>query len=112
MIEHYSFGRVTCGGKDYASDILVYRGEVSSWWREKGHSVCERDIEALLGQKPAILIIGTGAYGIMRVPKDFRRSIEARNIRLIAERTGEAVRIFNESLSRGEDVAIGMHLTC
>ena len=112
MIDHYSFGRVTFQGRDYTSDVLIYRGRVTPWWRVRGHSICEDDVDDLLAEKPGSLIIGTGAYGIMRVPKDFRELVEARGIRLVVKKTAEAVQEFNDRLARGEDVAIGMHLTC
>jgi hypothetical protein len=112
MIERYSFGRYSFGGKAYTSDVIIHGDSVTSWWRVTGHSVAREDIEKLVAEKPAVIVIGTGASGLMTVPPDTRRFIEDNGIQFVAEETAKAVETFNELRAGGTDVAIAMHLTC
>jgi len=112
MIERYSFGRFSFGGKDYTSDVIIHGDDVTSWWRTAGHSVAREDVETLVAEKPATIVIGTGANGLMTVPEETRQFIENAKIQLIVEDTAQAVQTFNRLQAEGEDVAIAMHLTC
>lgn len=112
MIDKYSFGRFSFGGKEYASDVIIHGDNVTSWWRVTGHSVVREDIENLVAEEPAVIVIGTGSSGLMVVPPDTRRFIEDNGIQVIAEETAKAVESFNKLLAGGTDVAMAMHLTC
>jgi hypothetical protein len=112
MIDHYDFSTVLIDGKEHASDVIYHRGRVASWSRETGHSVSRDDLRDLMLDKPAVLVIGTGAYGVMQVPQDTRHYLEEQDVQLVAKPTGEAVRTFNELKEQGANVAIAMHLTC
>ena len=112
MIEGYRFGRFSFGGQEHTSDVIIHGDRVTSWWRVAGHSVAREDIETLVSDKPAVIVIGTGANGLMRVPEDTRRFIEGSAIKLVVEETAKAVQTFNRLQADGRDVAIAMHLTC
>jgi hypothetical protein len=112
MIERYSFGRFSFCGKDYTSDVIIRGASVTSWWRIAGHSVAREDIETLVGKKPAVIVIGTGANGLMRVPQETQQYMENNGIQVIVEDTAKAVKTFNRLQAGGKDVAIAMHLTC
>jgi hypothetical protein len=112
MIEKYSFGRFSFDGKDYTSDVIIHGDSVTPWWRVTGHSVAREDIGKLVAAKPAVVVIGTGASGLMTVPPDTRQFIEDNGIQVIVEETAKAVETFNELQASGTDVAIAMHLTC
>ncbi len=112
MIENYRFGHVEIAGQEYTSDVIVHGDLIESWWRVSGHIVARDDIEALVAKRPAALVVGTGAMGLMRVPKETRQFIEGNGIALIVERTANAVGQFNRLCAEGKDVAIAMHLTC
>ena len=112
MIERYSFGRFSFDGKEYTSDVIIHGDRVTSWWRVTGHSVARKDIHALVSEKPAVIVIGTGANGLMTVPPETRRFVEDNGIQLVAEETAKAVQTFNRLRAEGTDIAIAMHLTC
>lgn len=112
MIENYSFGTFTFQGEEHTSDAIIHGDTLTSWWRKSGHALACEDIEDLLAQKPATIVIGTGAYGMMKVPPETRRFIEENGIQFVVEETAAAVNTFNQLLSDGADVAIAMHLTC
>jgi len=111
-IEAYEFGSMTYGGKTYTSDLIIYPDRVdSSWWRSKGHLLQMEDLKDILKEEPGILIIGTGAMGVMKVPKELKKQLEEKNIELYVERTGEAVEVFN-SADKSKKIIGAFHLTC
>ncbi len=113
MISSYSFGRLTIAGKVYTRDVIVFPERVrEGWWRREGHSLCLEDLKEVLDWKPEVLVIGTGAYGAMKVPKSLVRSIESLGIRLVAKPTREAIEEFNRLLKAGVKAAAALHLTC
>ena len=112
MIESYSFGSIVIDGEQYTSDLKIIAGRViPNWWRKDGHSLLEADAADILAAKPAVLIIGTGAYGVLKVPNPFKNLLESHGIELIAAPTEQAVERYNE-LSEIKNVAAGFHLTC
>ena len=112
QIESYSFGQIVIDGNSYNEDVIVFPDRVrSNWWRKSGHEVCIEDLKEVLEEKPKTLIIGTGAYGAVKVLPETEAHLQAEGIKLITQRTEEAVRLFNE-LVKTERVAAGLHLTC
>jgi len=113
MIEAYSFGSLTFAGKRYDKDLKILRGEIrAGWWRKNGHRVDVDDLQDILEAGPEILVVGMGAYGLMKVSGPLEKALEEKNIQLIAQPSGEAARTFNKLLEDGRDVAGAFHLTC
>ncbi len=110
----YAFGRMTVDGREYDQDLIIHRGRViGSWWRREGHCLFSADLDALWAAPPAVLVVGTGYYGRMRVPEETRRTALAHGMEIQAAKTGDAVEIFNRlSGEAGADVAGAFHLTC
>jgi hypothetical protein len=112
VIESYEFGHIVIEGTTYTTDVIVYSDHVEdNWWREEGHSLSPVDLWAVVQAKPEVLVIGTGHYGLMRVLPETEKHLREHSIRLIAERTTEAVRIYNQ-LCRSTKVVAALHLTC
>ena len=111
-IDQYDFGKITISGKIYSSDAIIYNDKVNSPWRRKeGHNLCLEDLVEVLEAKPDILIIGTGAYGIMSVASEVKEALEAKRISLVIARTAEACKEFNRLKDSGNVIA-ALHLTC
>ena len=111
-IEVYEFGRMVYGGKTYTADLIIYPDRVdSSWWRLKGHLLQIEDLKDILKEEPGILIIGTGAVGVMKVPKKLKNQLEEKNIEIYVQRTGKAVEVFNAADSSKKIIG-AFHLTC
>lgn len=70
------------------------------------------DLDTALALEPATLVVGTGRFGLMRVPAETRRFIEGRGVRLVAQRTGRAWRTYNRLASAGERVVAALHIFC
>ncbi len=112
MIDGYDFGEITIDGKTYTSDVIIYKDRVDdSWRRIEGHRLSLSDVVQILAKKPEILIIGTGADGVMAVPKEVKAEIEAKGITVIAMKTGEACEEYNR-LAPSNNVIAALHLTC
>ena len=120
MIEEYRFGSITIDGKTYTNDVEVYwSGEVLEWWRGESHVVDVKDIKRTLEKKPEIIVIGTGESGMVKVTEAAQKAIEEKDIKLVVDTTGEAVKTFNvicqeSKEEEGEQArVIGLfHLTC
>lgn len=111
-ITHYSFGRVTIDGKTYTSDVIIYPDRVdSSWWRQEGHLLQIADLKDIIASKIPVLIIGTGFYGAMKVPKETLDYFKSKNIEAHIENTQKAVNTYNEISSKRPAIA-ALHLTC
>ncbi len=112
MIDSYKFGRISVNGKVYKKDIIIFPNYVKpNWWRKEGHHLSIEDMEDIIKQKPCLLIIGTGTYGRMYVPRDVKEYIEGQGIELIVEHTEQAVALFNRR-SEAEKTVAALHLTC
>ncbi len=128
MIEEYKFGTITINGKTYNYDVEVrwmpqeenvYQFEILKWWRKEGHIIDIVDVERAVKENPDVIVIGTGSMGVAKVTKECEVFIKQKGIRLIIDRTEEAVRTFNIILEEAEEEKgkkeklIGLfHLTC
>ena len=111
-IDSYQFGQIVVNGKRYSSDVIIFPDRVKdSWWRKSGHQLCLDDIAEVIAEKPEVLIVGTGASGLVRVLPEVKQSLEARGIKLIAEPTSEACNTYNQ-LCQSQRVVAALHLTC
>ncbi len=112
-IEDYRFGHLRIDGRDLRKDVLVLPPRVlSPWWRQAGHSLVPADLEEVFADAPEVLVVGTGAYGVMEVPEATRQALSAAGIEVEALRTEEACRRFNALVDQGRRVAAALHLTC
>ena len=112
-IDSYQFGKIVIGGVTYSSDVIILGGSVqSNWWRKQGHSLAVEDLQSVMEAKPAVLVVGCGASGIMQVPEDTRQALQQHGIHVEALNTHKAVERFNELSQTGANVAAALHLTC
>lgn len=111
-IEKYSFGKIVIDGKKYTSDLIIFPDHIkANWLRERGHFLQLEDLEEVIAFKPEIVIIGTGAFGVMKISDKVIEKMKELNIEFRAEKTGEAVKLFNAEVTH-KNVVAGLHLTC
>ncbi len=111
-IDSYSFGKIIVDGTKYTNDIIILKNRlIDSWWRKEGHKLYIADIEEALKEKPDILIVGTGAYGILKVQQETIDYLNELGIELIVLKTNQAVERFNKE-SKEKTVYAALHLTC
>ena len=112
-IDSYTFGNMTIRGELYKKDLIISNGNVLPEWRRKeGHKLCLEDLEEKIEKDTDILVIGTGAYGVMNVPKSLREELEQKNITVHIAGTPKAVQLFNQYSAQNRDVSGAFHLTC
>jgi A/G-specific adenine glycosylase len=110
-LEDYTFGRVVVDGEEETKDVIVLPERVvRNWWRRDGHALVLDDLEAVLEELPARLIIGTGAEGRMKPDPSTLAQLEERGIEIEVLPTGEAVRRYGAS--NPAETAAALHLTC
>ncbi|MCL5986945.1 MAG: MTH938/NDUFAF3 family protein [Actinobacteria bacterium] len=71
----------------------------------------EYDIKEVLDYRPEVLIIGTGANGLMKVDNDLKDKLISFGIDLIIKKTSEAVTEYNR-VYKDKKVVCALHLTC
>ena len=110
-VEHYSFGKIVIKGNTYTKDVIIFPDRVlSPWWRKEGHHLQIEDLVEALKEKPEVLVIGKGYFGMMAVPEELVRKVTSYGIQIIAQKSSEAVKTFN-NLSTKKKIA-ALHLTC
>ncbi|MDP6380093.1 MAG: MTH938/NDUFAF3 family protein [Phycisphaerae bacterium] len=111
-IDSYEFGQIVVDGTAYAHDVIVFRGRAcEKWRRQSDHGLRTKDVADVLARQPSVFVIGTGNSGKMRVRKSVLEAIEDTGIRVFADRTPEAVRIYNEFVKGGHDVVGAFHVS-
>ena len=113
MIDDCAFGRVTIDGTTYTSDVIIYPDHVdASWWRQEGHRLQPEDLTEAFAAEPAVLVVGQGNPGLMRVPEATRQVVAERGIELVVCKTAEACERYNQLTTQGSNVVAALHLTC
>jgi hypothetical protein len=121
MIEEYRFGFIKINGIEYANDVEVrWTNEVLALVFKERHKIGVEEVKRAIEQKPNTIIIGTGESGLAKVTEEAKEKIEKNGIKLIIDKTEEAIKTFNvlkeESEEEEEGVkekVIGLfHLTC
>jgi Uncharacterized conserved protein len=112
MIDSYSFGNITINNQKFTRDLIIYPDHINSSWRRKiGHLLTEADITEILSYKPEFLIIGTGAYGLMKIDDRLKEKLKALGIEFVIKKTAEAVMEYN-GIYKEKKVVCALHLTC
>lgn len=98
-------------GKVYTKDLIIFPDKIiDNWWREEGHFLQTQDLFEIFQNKLNILIIGTGAYGLMKVSEELIKNLNDMKLDYFILNTFEAVKKFNETK---DILKIGaFHLTC
>lgn len=112
-IGDYTFGSATVDGRLYRQDFIILPGRIlPNWRRRSGHILAPEDIPEALVAEADILVIGTGAYGRMKVSEDLRRFLADGNTACETLLTGDALERFALLAAEGRRVAGAFHLTC
>ncbi|HHF98569.1 MAG TPA: hypothetical protein ENL39_03665 [Candidatus Aerophobetes bacterium] len=111
-IDGYGFGWMKIKGKVYKKDLIIFPERiVDNWWRDEGHYLRESDIFEVFIEKPDVLVVGTGYYGYMKIDEELVKKLKDERIELVYDKTGEAVKKYNELIKNKRVVGV-FHLTC
>lgn len=91
--------------------IVLPERVIPDWWRKTGHRLEPADVEEIVAARPACLVVGTGASGLLEVPAETVRLLEGHGIRVVVESTADAVVTYNSLRADGRTAAC-LHLTC
>jgi len=112
-IDSYQFGKIVIDGTGFSSDCVILGDSVQSdWWRKQGHSLAAEDLKTVIAAKPSVLVVGSGASGLMDLPDQTRQFLQENGIKFEVLDTYKAVQRFNELSQAGVNVAAALHLTC
>jgi hypothetical protein len=110
-LEDYRFGHILVDGQEETRDVIVLPGRVvREWWRRDGHALVAEDLEAVIDELPARLVIGTGAEGRMVPDPRILEILRARGIEVDVKPTDDAVELYG-GLDPAQTAA-ALHLTC
>jgi hypothetical protein len=120
MIEEYYFGFIRINGRNYNNDVEVrWTEEVLPLFFKERHVIGLDEIKRAIEEKPDTIIIGTGESGLAEVTQEAQEEIEKNGIKLIIDKTEEAIKTFNvlkedsEEEKGVKEKVIGLfHLTC
>jgi len=100
-------------GIPYTHDVIIHNNYVQSdWWRKRSHHLILADIPSLLFEKPDVLVVGTGKFGLMKIDKEVIRYCDKHGIELIWKDTSSAVDAYNDLQDSGKHFIAAFHLTC
>ena len=113
MTESYNFGKIIINSEECYSDIIIYKNSIDDkWWRRESHNLRIEDIKKIIENKPATLIIGTGYYGLMKVPEELIEHIKLSGIKkVIVKKTGDACTEYNK-IYKNNNLIAAFHLNC
>lgn len=111
-IESFRFGHIVVDGHVHTKDVIILPDRViGGWWRQEGHLLRPKDLEAVFQAAPQVLIVGQGTFGRMQVAPETQRALQAAGIKLMALRTKEAVEAYS-AMRDNRTAAAALHLTC
>jgi len=112
-IQNYKFGTITVDGQSFTNDVILFNDKIiDNWWRKEGHRLAYEDFDiALKENNPEVVIIGTGKFGVMKVPDNVREKLESEGYEVKIEKTDKAVEMFNNQVDE-DKVCAALHLTC
>jgi hypothetical protein len=112
-IDQYRFGHIDIEGHSYDADVIIFPDHVQErWWRQEGHRLAREDLESVLADKPEVLVVGTGYYGLMQVPWETLDVLRRAGIDVKVENTSEAVAEFNRLQRECARIVAVLHITC
>jgi hypothetical protein len=110
-LEDYSFGRLTVDGQEHKRDLIVLTDRVVPDWRRRdGHSLAMEDLDEVLDDLPARLVLGVGAQSQLRPDPAVIAELERRGVTVECLTTDAAVRRYGQLDERR--TAAALHLTC
>lgn len=118
LVTQLSWGRLEVEGRDgQFKDAKLFPGGAREWdWSETSTShepgIQPADVEELLDRGATVVVLSRGFEERLRVRRETLRKLEEKKVPVYVERTGEAVRLYNELSKKNEKVGALVHSTC
>jgi hypothetical protein len=111
-VDSYRFGHMVVDGEKHPKDLILLPDRVvPDWWRDQGHELSANDLEDVFSSECEVLVVGTGAHGVMKVPQETRQAVREAGLELRIADTDRAWRLYND-LREKRKTAGAFHLTC
>lgn len=117
-INSTEFGSITIDNKKYSQVIIVgkkvYEREYDKLKKQfdTSHKIGDWELEELLSENPEIIIIGTGQDGVLVVDEEIINLIKKKGVKLIMEKTPQAIVVYNNYCLDGKRINALIHTTC
>ncbi len=73
--------------------------------------LCLKDIAEVITANPEVLVVGSGASGLVKVLPEVERNVKTQGIKLIVEATDKACHTYNH-ICHSQSVVAALHITC
>ena len=108
IINKTSFKSITIDNKEYPYDVWIFAdGSIKE--RNMNHVFTLAEFDIISKGNPAVLVIGTGQHGIVRVGDEVMEKAKEKKIELVIDKTPDAIEKFNKIKGRK---AGSFHTTC
>ena len=113
LIDDYDFGVMIIQGKVYRKDVIITPKAINDdWWRIEGHRLQIADVRDYVLEDVDAVVIGTGYDGLMRVDDEVVNVFKSRGKEVFIAKTRDAVKVYNDLVSKGKKVLGFFHLSC
>ena len=112
-----SWGEIEVEGLGLTRDVKLWPGGGREWdWGETGtHHVPGiqiADVEELVENGARIVVLTRGRELALKTSPETLEYLRERNVEVHVAETGEAIRLYNDRVDRGESVGGLFHSTC
>ena len=112
-IDSTGFGWISVDNVRYNHDIIIFSdGKIKNRYEDfKGdsHTLSIEEAKKVIGKEAEVIVVGTGQSGVLSIPDDTGGFLTKQKIKLIAEKTPQAIKTFNSLASKKCAV---FHVTC
>ena len=112
IIDEFKFGSFRIDGRTYLSDIKVINSAIKYWSGMEKHELQLESVRDLITPIPDMVIIGTGAAGLVNVSMEVKMFFMQNRIPVIVEKTDTACKEFNKAVKNGKKVNALLISTC
>lgn len=118
IINSTEFGSITIDNKKYDQVLIISESiEERDYPRLKelfgtSHRIGPWETEKLLADKPEAIVVGTGQDGKLETDEDFLVACREAGVEAVAEKTPEALVVYNRLIAEGKRVNALFHTTC
>ena len=112
MIDEFKYGFFKVDRKEHYGDIKIINDKVKQWPSRERFILRKEDLKDIIEAKPDILIIGTGATGLLQVSKELQMELQQLRIKIYIEKTVQACQRYNKLKRELKNVHALLCATC
>lgn len=117
-IDSVGWGNITVNGQKYHEVVIsgekIEPRDGERLEKELGtdHEIGNWEVEKLLSGSPEVIIVGTGAAGVLEVSDEVKEKLEQSGAEIKILLTSQTISEFNRLTSEGKKVNALIHTTC